>query len=59
MQNDLDKIVKGRNENLKNLFSKEDKSDKMHDDNMDSSQAKENFYKEEFLKQLKLLDANA
>ena len=28
----------------------------MHEDNSDSSQTKENFYKEEFMKQLKLVD---
>jgi hypothetical protein len=59
MQSDLEKIVKDRFNKVKNLHLKDNKLDKLHDDNLDPSQSKENYYKEEFLKQLKLMDHQA
>lgn len=37
MQTDLDKIVKDRFNQIKTLHLREDKSEKIHDDNLDSS----------------------
>eukprot|EP00347_Sterkiella_histriomuscorum_P013263 403365389 len=83
MQNELERIFKARQEHLKTIVTKEDKSQQQqnsqngngsngnngnsenqknyhdnghsHLDNS-SSQTKENFYKEEFMKQMKLMD---
>ena len=48
MQAEHDKIVKAKKENIKNFFSKEDKSEKINEDNLDFSQNKDNNYKDEF-----------
>ena len=57
MQGALEYILKNKTEEIRSKIQlKEDMQDKMLNENLDSSQAKENFYKEEYLKQLKLLD---
>lgn len=56
MQSDFEKLGILKDIHLKQLIQREDKLEKLHEDNLDSSQTKENFYKEEFMKQLKLAD---
>ncbi len=60
MQNELERIFKARTEQLKGIFTKEDKQQQKqsnaYDENLDSSQTKENYYNQEFMKQLKLAD---
>ncbi len=62
MQSELERIFKSRTEQLKSIFTKEDKQkqpqNNFYSDSLDSSQAKANYYKEEFVKQLKLADVN-
>ena len=53
---ELERIQRLRQEQLQQIQTKEDKQQRAASDNADSLQAKENSYKEEFLKQLKLAD---
>jgi hypothetical protein len=59
MNSDYDRIMKGKFENLNNIFKQGDKSEKLNDENMDSSQAKENITKEILIRELKLLPFNS
>jgi hypothetical protein len=59
MNSDYDRIMKGKFENLNNIFKQGDKSEKLNDENMDSSQAKENITKEVLIRELKLLPFNS
>jgi len=56
MLSELERIQRVRQDQLKQIQTKEDKQQSAANDNLDTLQAKENSYKEEFMKQLKLAD---
>ena len=48
--------MKFKSENINKIFKQEDKSEKLNDENMDSTQAKENLTREILLRELKLVN---
>ena len=58
-EGDFEKMSSIKDVHLKQLIQREDKLEKLNENNIDSSQLKENFYKEELMKQIKIGDPNA